>query len=158
MAERCTIGSNEEFGELALNQEKQSLAEHIDSHRPAAIRQRLAGDFQGNYLRDFIYGAIDGTVTTFAVVSGVAGAGLDSTVVIILGMANLLGDGFSMAASNYLGIRAEQQLQEKIRPQRGTAHRSVYQKANEKKSARSFSTRVSRGKTSTGPSTSSLPM
>jgi len=95
--------------------EKQSLDDLIDSHRPAAIRRRLAGDYQGNYLRDFIYGAIDGTVTTFAVVSAVAGAGLDSVVVIILGIANLLGDGFSMAASNYLGIRAEQQLHEKIR-------------------------------------------
>ena len=92
-----------------------SLDEHIHSHRPAAIRQRLANEYQGSYLRDFIYGAIDGAVTTFAVVSGVAGAGLDSAVVIILGMANLLGDGFSMAASNYLGIRAEQQLQQRIR-------------------------------------------
>ena len=70
---------------------------------------------RSNYLRDFIYGAIDGTVTTFAIVSGVAGAGLSSGIVIILGIANLLGDGFSMAASNYLGIRAEQQLQKKIR-------------------------------------------
>ena len=94
---------------------KQSLDEHIHSHRPAAIRQRLANDYQGSYLRDFIYGAIDGAVTTFAVVSGVAGAGLDTTVVIILGAANLLGDGFSMAASNYLGIRAEQQMQQRIR-------------------------------------------
>jgi VIT1/CCC1 family predicted Fe2+/Mn2+ transporter len=98
-----------------VDTEKQSLDEHIDSHRPAAIRQRLAGDYRGNYLRDFIYGAIDGTVTTFAVVSAVAGAGLDSVVVIILGIANLLGDGFSMAASNYLGIRAEQQLHQRIR-------------------------------------------
>lgn len=92
-----------------------SLHEHIASHRPAAIRQRLDQGGTSSYLRDFVYGAIDGTVTTFAVVSGVAGAGLDSTIVIILGMANLLGDGFSMAASNYLGIRAEQQLQDRVR-------------------------------------------
>lgn len=95
--------------------ETKSLADHIRSHRPAAIQQRLAGDPKASYLRDFIYGAIDGTVTTFAVVSGVAGAGLNSGVVIILGMANLLGDGFSMAASNYLGIRAERQLQQNVR-------------------------------------------
>lgn len=95
--------------------ETKSLADHIRSHRPAAIQQRLAGDPKASYLRDFIYGAIDGTVTTFAVVSGVAGAGLDSGIVIILGMANLLGDGFSMAAGNFLGIRAERQLQQEIR-------------------------------------------
>jgi VIT1/CCC1 family predicted Fe2+/Mn2+ transporter len=54
-------------------------------------------------------------VTTFAVVSGVAGAGLPSRVVIVLGAANLVADGFSMAASNFLGIRAEQQLRERAR-------------------------------------------
>ena len=95
--------------------EENSLAEHIESHRPDAIRRRLRNGNRSSYLRDFIYGAIDGIVTTFAVVSGVAGAGLDAGIVIILGMANLLGDGFSMAASNYLGIRAEQQQKQRIR-------------------------------------------
>ncbi len=62
-----------------------------------------------------MYGGIDGGVTTFAIVSGVAGAGLSSGVVIILGLANLVGDGFSMAASNYLGSRADLQLLQKAR-------------------------------------------
>ena len=47
-------------------------------------------------------GAIDGTVTTFAVVASLGGADLDATVVLILGVANLVADGFSMAASNFL--------------------------------------------------------
>ncbi len=81
-------------------------------HTPERIRERLAQD-NSNYLSDFIYGAIDGTVTTFAVVSGVAGAGLSSGIVIVLGLANLVGDGFSMAASNFLGTRADRQLKEK---------------------------------------------
>lgn len=68
-----------------------------------------------SYLSDFIYGAIDGTVTTFAVVSGVAGAQLSGALVVVLGLANLVGDGFSMAASNYLGTRAEEQLREVAR-------------------------------------------
>ena len=54
-------------------------------------------------------------MTTFAVVAGVAGAGLDETVVIVLGGANLLADGFSMAASNFLGSRAERQRRERAR-------------------------------------------
>ncbi len=95
--------------------DKKTLAEHIESHQPQAIQQRLQNGAQSSYLRDFIYGAIDGTVTTFAVVSGVAGAGLDSGIIIILGIANLFGDGFSMAASNYLGIRAEIQQKERLR-------------------------------------------
>jgi VIT1/CCC1 family predicted Fe2+/Mn2+ transporter len=88
-----------------------------DSHTPAAIRARLEIGPKHSYLRDFIYGAIDGSVTTFAVVSGVTGAELHPSIVIVLGLANLIGDGFSMAAGNYLGVRAEQQLREHARKQ-----------------------------------------
>lgn len=85
------------------------------AHTPDAVRARLDGGPGQSYLKDFIYGAIDGAVTTFAVVSGVAGAGLGAPVIIILGVANLLADGFSMAISNYLGTRAEQQQRERAR-------------------------------------------
>ena len=85
------------------------------SHTPERIRQRLAAQTKHSYLRDFVYGAIDGTVTTFAVVSGVAGAGLSTGVIIVLGIANLVGDGFSMAASNYLGTKTEEELRAKAR-------------------------------------------
>lgn len=84
-------------------------------HTPEAIRRRLQYGPRHSYLRDFIYGAIDGTVTTFAVVSGVAGARLSNKVVIILGLANLIADGFSMAVSNYLGTRAEHELRDQAR-------------------------------------------
>ena len=84
-------------------------------HTPAAIQDRLGAGPPRSYLRDFIYGAVDGIITTFAVVSGVAGAGLPSGVVIVLGTANLAGDGFSMAVSNYLGTRADRQLVERAR-------------------------------------------
>ena len=76
-------------------------------HTAEAIAGRIALA-QHNYVRDFIYGGIDGAVTTFAVVSGVAGAELSTIVILILGFANLVADGFSMAASNFLGTRAEQ--------------------------------------------------
>ena len=79
------------------------------SHSPSAISARLADTPSTGHLRDFVYGAVDGTVTTFAVVSGVAGAGLGGEVIVILGLANLVADGFSMAVSNFLGTRAEVQ-------------------------------------------------
>ena len=85
------------------------------SHTPDAIHVRLKDAPAHTYLRDFVYGAIDGSVTTFAVVSGVAGAGLSSGVVIVLGVANLVGDGFSMAAGNFLATRAERQHRERAR-------------------------------------------
>jgi vacuolar iron transporter family protein len=56
----------------------------------------------GSYLKDLVYGANDGIITTFAVVAGVAGASLSPATIIILGAANLLADGFSMAVSSYL--------------------------------------------------------
>lgn len=58
------------------------------------------------YIGDLIYGANDGIITTFAIVAGVAGAALPPHIVIVLGVANLLADGFSMAASNVLAIRS----------------------------------------------------
>lgn len=76
-------------------------------HTSEAIARRI-GSSDHNYIRDFIYGGIDGAVTTFAVVSGVSGAELSPSIVLILGFANLAADGFSMAASNFLGTRAEQ--------------------------------------------------
>jgi len=60
-----------------------------------------------HYLAEFVYGAIDGTVTTFAVVAGSAGAGLESSVIIILGFANLIADGFSMSVGSYLSNKSE---------------------------------------------------
>ena len=87
----------------------------LAAHHPRHIRDRLSSQRSPSYLKDFIYGAIDGAVTTFAVVSGVAGAGLSSSIVLILGFANLIGDGFSMAAGNFLGTRAEREQLEKLR-------------------------------------------
>lgn len=78
-------------------------------HSAESIRERLAAGPRHNYVRDWIYGGIDGSVTTFAIVSGVVGAELSSAVILVMGFANLVADGFSMAASNYMGTRAEQE-------------------------------------------------
>lgn len=66
-------------------------------------------------LEDFVYGATDGAVTTFAVVAGVIGASLSPSIVLILGFANLLADGFSMAIGNYLATKAQREYIEKAR-------------------------------------------
>jgi VIT1/CCC1 family predicted Fe2+/Mn2+ transporter len=74
-------------------------------HSPREISARLANGHRPNYIRDFVYGGIDGAITTFAVVAGVVGASLSTSVILILGIANLIADGFSMAASNYSGTK-----------------------------------------------------
>lgn len=65
------------------------------------------------YLPEFVYGATDGTITTFAIVAGVMGASLSSAIVLILGFANLLADGFSMAIANYLSSKSHLELHKK---------------------------------------------
>lgn len=77
------------------------------SHAPDQIAHRLAEGKRSSVLRDMVYGAVDGTVTTFAIVAGVEGAGLSHGVILALGAANILADGFSMAAANYSGTKAE---------------------------------------------------
>lgn len=84
-------------------------------HSPEEIRRRIEAGARPNYIRDWVYGGIDGTVTTFAVVAGVVGAGLPTKVILIIGAANLLADGFSMAAANYSGTKAEQDNHERMR-------------------------------------------
>ncbi len=77
------------------------------SHAIEEIKERLARDKCGSYLRDWIYGGIDGTITTFAIVAGVVGADLPGTVVLVLGLANLMADGFAMGAGNYSATKAD---------------------------------------------------
>lgn len=84
-------------------------------HSREAIARRLAQAPAVSYLRDWVYGGIDGAVTTFAIVAGVVGADLSHGVVLILGVANVVADGFSMAASNYSGTKTEQEEHERLR-------------------------------------------
>lgn len=98
-------------------------AQDIERARAAHEHQAIAADIHaethseghGQYLGEFVYGAIDGTITTFAVVSASAGAALGSSTVLILGFANLLADGFSMASGNFLSERAQREYIERER-------------------------------------------
>ncbi|SFT97690.1 VIT1/CCC1 transporter family protein [Sedimentitalea nanhaiensis] len=89
------------------------MPEH--GHSQQEIAARINAPQGRGVLRDLVYGAIDGSVTTFAIVAGVAGAGLSPFVIVALGLANVLADGFSMAAGNYSGTKAEQDNIRRIR-------------------------------------------
>jgi VIT1/CCC1 family predicted Fe2+/Mn2+ transporter len=62
-----------------------------------------------------VYGGLDGIITTFAVVSGVAGAELGTPVILILGLANLFADGFSMGVGAFLSLKSEKEYYDRER-------------------------------------------
>lgn len=78
-------------------------------HRPIKAEENHSS--AGQYIKSVIYGGLDGIITTFAVVAGVAGAALSPGVVLIMGFANLVGDGLSMAIGDYLSTKAEMEFQ-----------------------------------------------
>lgn len=87
---------------------KASAAAH-DPERIAHAVQEAHGGTSHQYIGDLVYGGLDGIITTFAVVSGVAGAQLGTSIILILGLANLFADGFSMATGAYLSAKSEQE-------------------------------------------------
>ena len=89
----------------------------ITEHKPEVIKTRLKTLSNHSYLGDAVLGGIDGCVTTFAVVAGTVGGGFSGIVAIVLGFANLLADGFSMAVGNYQGTKSQLEWVEKARHQ-----------------------------------------
>ncbi|MBX2877006.1 MAG: VIT1/CCC1 transporter family protein [Saprospiraceae bacterium] len=85
----------------------------MEHHEEVLHHQSHSFSRYQDYLGEFVYGGIDGSVTTFAVVAGSVGAGLDSAIIIILGFANLFADGFAMSIGAYLSTRSEQDNYEK---------------------------------------------
>jgi len=95
---------------------KHSSSSDIDDPSPrSSSKHSESHTFVNTFLKDIIYGGLDGIITTFAIVSGVAGANLSTSIILILGVANLLADGFSMAVGNYMGTKAEIELARKER-------------------------------------------
>ncbi|MBN1317750.1 MAG: VIT1/CCC1 transporter family protein [Anaerolineales bacterium] len=88
-----------------------------DAHSSQAIIKAAEehGGASHQYIGDMVYGGLDGIVTTFAVVSGVAGAELGAGIIIIMGLANLLADGFSMATGAYLSSKSEREYYDRER-------------------------------------------
>lgn len=86
-----------------------------EEHTPERIAHRIEAATEHSYLGDGVLGAIDGTVTTFAVVAGASGAGFAGGIALVLGLANVVADGFSMAVGNYLKARADREIIERAR-------------------------------------------
>jgi VIT1/CCC1 family predicted Fe2+/Mn2+ transporter len=89
--------------------------DQTEDHTTEAIKARLAAGQTVSYLREWVYGGIDGVVTTFAIAAGVVGANLSPNIVLILGAANLIGDGFSMGAGCYSATKTENDNYQRLR-------------------------------------------
>ncbi|HSJ53811.1 MAG TPA: VIT1/CCC1 transporter family protein [Anaerolineae bacterium] len=96
---------------------EKDLSASAADHSPVAIAQAAErhGGASHQYIGDMVYGGLDGIVTTFAVVSGVAGASLGSGIILILGLANLFADGLSMAAGAFLSLKSEREYYDRER-------------------------------------------
>ena len=89
------------------------------AHTPEAIKKSMQHHehhtLSGMYVGDAVFGALDGIVTTLAIVAGVTGASLSSGIILILGFANIIADGISMALGNYLGLKSEKDFHKRER-------------------------------------------
>jgi VIT1/CCC1 family predicted Fe2+/Mn2+ transporter len=92
-----------------------TLEDLIRQHEPEAVAARLQRSRSPHNVSDAVLGGIDGCITTFAIVTGSVGAGFPTHVSLILGVANLLADGLSMAVSNYESIKAHNEFVDAMR-------------------------------------------
>lgn len=84
-----------------------NITQTIDAHTASKFAKEDHNSAQGKYIKNVVYGGLDGTITTFAAVAGVAGAALKPEIVLIMGFANLVADGLSMAIGDFLSTKAE---------------------------------------------------
>ncbi|HEV7933097.1 MAG TPA: VIT1/CCC1 transporter family protein [Actinomadura sp.] len=69
-------------------------------------------DVTGGWLRPAVFGAMDGLVSNFALIAGVAGGGARQEVVVLAGLAGLAAGAFSMAAGEYISVASQAELAE----------------------------------------------
>lgn len=92
--------------EAFKNKDKKALVKAHSKHK------EIHDTGKGKYIKSWVYGGLDGIITTFAVVAGVAGAALNVNIILILGFANLIADGISMAIGDYLSTKSENEYYE----------------------------------------------
>ena len=79
--------------------------------RPAADHHHR--DIQGGGARAAVFGVSDGLVSNVSLILGLAGASPPASVIRLAGFAGLLGGAFSMAAGEYISMRAQRELFER---------------------------------------------
>lgn len=97
------------------NNLKLSRQAHTKQAIEKSIHKEKHQQEKGEYIGDFVYGSLDGIITTFAIIAGVSGANFSAAVILVLGAANLLADGLSMGLGNYISTKSEKEYEERER-------------------------------------------
>lgn len=79
---------------------------------PVPGEQRTGG--RSGALRAAIFGVNDGLVSNVSLIFGVAGAGVSSRVIVLAGIAGLLAGAFSMGAGEYISVRVQREVFERL--------------------------------------------
>lgn len=64
-------------------------------------------DVSGGWLRPTVFGMMDGLVSNFALIAGVAGASSSHSAIALAGLAGLVGGAFSMSAGEYISVQSQ---------------------------------------------------
>jgi len=96
------------------------LQEHLETHH---------GHDSAKYIKNIIYGGIDGIITTFSIIAASYGAGFEIKYIITMGVANLIADGFSMGMGDYISSFFENQyiLSEKKKEEEEYINNNLYE-------------------------------
>jgi VIT1/CCC1 family predicted Fe2+/Mn2+ transporter len=86
--------------EMSAEAIAETAAAHAHDHR----------DVNGGWLRPAVFGAMDGLVSNFALMSGVVGGAAGHSTVVLTGLAGLFGGACSMAAGEYTSVASQREL------------------------------------------------
>lgn len=89
---------------------------HIPANKAGGMnltRSHRHRDVQGGVARASVFGVSDGLVSNASLILGVAGANVDASFVRLAGIAGLIAGAVSMAAGEYVSMRAQQELFER---------------------------------------------
>jgi VIT1/CCC1 family predicted Fe2+/Mn2+ transporter len=83
-------------------------------HPGSTEGEQSTGATKSGTLRAAIFGINDGLVSNFSLIMGFAGAGVDKSVILLAGIAGLLAGAFSMGAGEYISMKVQREVYERL--------------------------------------------
>src|SRR3954464_13897457 len=80
--------------------------------RDAEQHHHAHRDVNGGWLRPAVFGAMDGLVSNFALIAGVAGGQVTHRMIVLAGLAGRAAGAYSMAAGEFISVASQSELAE----------------------------------------------